>query len=350
MDRKDRRPYRRLLISLIISTALLAGGIFWVRSLDLAMAADRLLLPLLRLMLFISAGLVVGQMIEASGWTRSLAVAARPLFRFGRLNDRCGSAFTSAFFSGVAANAMLMGFYQDEKISRKELYLTNFINQLPAYFLHLPTTLFIVLPLTGLAGALYFIITFAAVVLRTGAFILYGRFRSLGQASGIQSDHPAVVKKNGSAGTGVWAQIKMKFPGRMINVAVYVVPIYILVFVVHAKGLFSLAQQWLGNYVAASFIPVESLSFVVLSFVAEFTSGFAAAGALLNAGVITIKQTVLALLIGNVIAFPVRAVRHQLPRYVGIFSPRMGINILLLGQGFRVLSIIIAGTVYYYAF
>lgn len=318
-------------------------------ALNLKMVVNRLLLPLSRLMLFISAGLVIGQVIEVSGWTRSLAVAARPLFRFGKLNDRCGAAFTTAFFSGVAANAMLMGFYQDKKISKKELYLTNFINQLPAYFLHLPTTLFIVLPLTGLAGALYFIITFAAVVLRTVAFTLYSHFRSPAQASDTWYSHPSVSKKSAEAGNGVWAQIKIKFPGRMINVVVYVVPVYILVFVVHAKGFFSIAQYWLGNYVAASFIPVESLSFVVLSFVAEFTSGFAAAGALLNAGVITIKQTVLALLVGNVIAFPIRVIRHQLPRYVGIFSPKMGLQILLMGQGFRVLSIIVVGTVYYYA-
>ena len=38
---------------------------------------------------------------------------------------------------------------------------------------------------------------------------------------------------------------------------------------------------------------------LILSFAAEFTSGFAAAGALLEAGVLTVKQTVMALVIGN---------------------------------------------------
>jgi hypothetical protein len=37
-----------------------------------------------------------------------------------------------------------------------------------------------------------------------------------------------------------------------------------------------------------------------------------------------------------------------LPRYVGIFSPKMGTQILLMGQGFRVTSIILVGTVYYF--
>ena len=89
-------------------------------------------------------------------------------------------------------------------------------------------------------------------------------------------------------------------------------------------------------------------SFVILSFAAEFTSGFAAAGALLNAGMLTVKQTVLALLTGNIVAFPIRAIRHQLPRYIGIFSPKMGTQILLLGQGFRILSLMVVGAIYFY--
>ena len=113
-------------------------------------------------------------------------------------------------------------------------------------------------------------------------------------------------------------------------------------------GFFKILRQWLSGYFVTTFIPMEALSVIILSFAAEFTSGFAAAGALLEAGVLTIKQTVLALLIGNIIAFPIRALRHQLPRYIGIFSPKMGLQLILMGQGFRVLSIIIIGALYYY--
>ena len=109
-----------------------------------------------------------------------------------------------------------------------------------------------------------------------------------------------------------------------------------------------MARQWLSGYVVTAFIPMEALSVVILSFTAEFTSGFAAAGAFLDAGILTVKQTAIALLIGNIIAFPIRALRHQLPRYIGIFSPKMGLQLLLMGQGFRVVSIIFVGIVYFY--
>ncbi len=69
--------------------------------------------------------------------------------------------------------------------------------------------------------------------------------------------------------------------------------------------MFDVLNMALSQAAVLNLMPVESLSVVILSFAAEFTSGFAAAGALLNAGVLTVKQTVLALLTGNILAFPI---------------------------------------------
>ena len=348
MSRSKSKPrYRRLAVSVAISVLMLVAALQWIDTLTASTIIDRLLWPLSRLLLFISIGLVVGQLIEASGWTRSLASLTAPVFKFGNLGPQCGAAFTAAFFSGVAANAMLLDFYQEGKICKQELFLSNFINQLPAYFLHLPTTVFIVIPLTGWAGALYFLITFAAVLLRTGLLLLYGHFRPAIKVCDYKatSDAPPAPKR-GKQRTA-WEGIKARFPSRMTNVAMYVVPIYILVFLVNAMGFFDLARQWLAGFVVTSFMPMEALSLVILSFAAEFTSGFAAAGALLEAGVITVKQTAIALLVGNIIAFPIRALRHQLPRYIGIFSPKMGTQLLVMGQGLRVSSLIAVGLIYY---
>jgi hypothetical protein len=337
-----------LIISLIISGLILLGGVILIPDLNMRQILAKLLQPLTRLMLFITIGLLIGQIIEASGWTKTLAALARPLFRFGRLGDHCGAAFTAAFFSGVTANAMLMGFFEDGKITRKQLFLSNFINQLPAFFLHLPTTFFIVIPLTGRAGGIYFFITFSAVILRTVLFLVYGHF---GLSPTVLEDGLAKTGELSSKAKtfkDVWQRIKLRLPRRLAKIAVYVVPIYVLVYTLNVMGMFQLLREALSDFVVTTFMPMESLSVIILSFAAEFTSGFAAAGALLEAGVLTIKQTVIALLIGNILAFPVRALRHQLPRYIGIFSPKMGSQILLLGQGFRITSLMVVGLLYFY--
>jgi len=337
-----------MLVSLTISGALLIGGMILIPGIKAHQITAGLLWPLIRLMLLITVGLLVGQVIEATGWTKTLAVLARPMFRFGHLGNHCGAAFTAAFFSGVGSNAMLLEFFQEGLITRSQLYLSNFVNQLPAFFLHLPTTFFIVMPLTGLAGALYFLITFLAAVLRTLLFIIYGHFR-LPAADDSSPTAPDPVEPPKTRNfKAVWQRITSRLPGRISRITVFVVPIYILVFILNAMGMFKLLRDALTGFVVTNFMPMESLSVVILSLAAEFTSGFAAAGALLQAGVLTVKQTVVALLIGNILAFPVRALRHQLPRYIGIYSPKMGAEILFMGQGFRVLSIIIVGIIYYY--
>ena len=344
----NKRPTRSLFVSLGISLIFIFGALVLIKDLDAAQLVSRLLWPLSRLMMFIAIGLLVGQIIEVSGWIKQMAVLARPLFRFGHLGDHCSAAFTTAFFSGVSANAMLLGFFKEGRITRRQLFLSNFINQLPAFFLHLPTTFFIVIPLTGRAGGLYFLITFLAVVLRTVLFLAYGRLSLPAPVMEEQSTVENTPSQKPKPWGDIWNRVKSRLPRRIARIAVYVVPIYTLVFVLNAMGLFVKLREALAGYVVTSFMPMESLSVIILSFAAEFTSGFAAAGALLEAGVLTIKQTVVALLIGNILAFPVRALRHQLPRYIGIFSPKMGTQLLMMGQGFRVTSIMVMGIIYYF--
>ncbi len=343
--RQGRPRYRAFVVSLILSAVIFVAGLVFIDPPAAARIVGRLLFPLCRLMVFITLGLLAGQTMEILGWTRALSVVARPLFRFGNLGERCGAAFTAAFVSGVTANAMLLNFYRDGSITKKQLFLTNFVNQMPAYFLHLPTTFFIILPLTGVAGLIYYLLTFLAVLLRTCLFLVYGRLS--GRPADGTADAAEIRPCRSARNKNLWAGIRQKLPPRVMNVAVFVLPIYTAVFFINELGFFAWANRAVAKTVAVSFMPVESLSIVIFSFAAEFTSGFAAAGALLDAGLLTIKQTVLALLIGNILAFPVRALRHQLPRYMGIFSPKMGAQILLAGQFFRVSSLILVGGVYF---
>lgn len=355
MKHRGKIKYKSLAVSACVSLICLGGSLVWFDAVTPAVCLKKLGFPLSRLLGFIFIGLLAGQVIETLGWTRQVAVVARPFFKFSNLGDRCSAAFTTAFISGAAANAMLSDFYEEGKISKMQLFLSNYINQFPAYFLHLPTTVFIVLPLTGRAGLLYFILTFLAVLLRSFCFLIFGRFflspdtkssSSSDQGSHTGSEVQADNKKDWSC---LFTTIKKRLPYRIVNICIWVLPIYTLVFILNINGFFDYLNKQLSSFVTLSIMPVESLSIVILSFAAEFTSGFAAAGALMHAGVLTIKQTVIALLLGNVLAFPIRALRHQIPRYMGIFSPKMGLQLLLSGQAFRVTSIILIGILYYLA-
>ena len=131
---KDKSVFKPLFVSLTISGLIVFGGINLVPGLHIQQILSRLLQPLMRLMLFITIGLLIGQIIEASGWTKTLAILARPLFRFGRLGDYCGAAFTASFFSGVTANAMLLDFFKEEKITRRPVVFVKFYQSTAGLF------------------------------------------------------------------------------------------------------------------------------------------------------------------------------------------------------------------------
>jgi len=304
-----------------------------------------LLKPIARVLFLVGLGLVGAKVVECWGVTQRLGSLAGPVFAFAGLGERFSAAFATAFFSGVAANAMLLDWYEEGRLTKAQLYLSNFINQLPAYCMHLPTTFFIIVPLTGMAGVIYLGLTLAAALLRTGcclvfAVLLVGPKQNPEQEVNAQAPHSPRSEK------GLLSVIRATVPVRFSRVVVFVVSTYTVIAVIHAMGGFAALREEVVRMVTVSFLPVEAVSVVIVSFMAEFSSGFAAAGALLDAGAVSTKEAVLALLVGNVVAFPVRTLRHQLPRYMGIYSPRLGASILFLGQMLRIASLALVGAVY----
>ena len=345
---KKQRKTPWMLYAILAVFLLLASLVFYFNSpvisasfKDPAFLWKRLLKPLLRITLFISLGLFVGQAIEAWGWTGRLSTIVRPLMRWGHLSDASGASFTTAFVSGTAAQAMLVTFQEEGKLTRKEVILTSLLNGLPAYFLHLPTTFFIILPLAGMAGFLYLVLTLLATLARTAGLATYSRM-SLPPQPYTMVDKDRARKPWREILEDTW----QKFLKRLRRIMLLVVPVYLVVMVVTQLGFFTWLRLKLASGITTTLVPLESMSVVIFSLVAEFTSGFAAAGALLDAGTLTIRETVIALLLGNVIATPVRAVRHQLPYYMGIFRPKLGVQLIALGQTLRVISVILVGTVY----
>ncbi len=306
---------------------------------DPALLQRRILWPLLRLTCFISIGLFAGQVIEALGWTDRLTLLARPFMHRAHLSPQMGAAFTTAFASGTAALSMLMAFHREGRLNRRELTLAVLLNTFPSFFLHLPTTFFVLLPLVGRAGLLYLLLNLAAAVIRL-LVALFASKRLLPRPS--ETYTPA--KTTDSA---PWREVikstARKFRHRILRVLMIVLPVYIVVVIASDAGLFVWLRRILAESVTSSLIPVEAFSVVLFSLVAEFTSGYAAAGAMLESGALSVSQTVLALLFGNILAAPVRALRHQLPYYMGIFTPKLGLGLMAASQAFRMLSLLLVG-------
>ncbi|MEZ0329617.1 MAG: nucleoside recognition protein [Dissulfuribacterales bacterium] len=339
VHKKRSQAFLSILISFLIVVFLLnyAG-----KGLDFAL--HRIGWPVLRMLVLIAIVLAATSLLEARGYFRVMARIFHPLLRIGRFSAVTASAFTAAFFSGIVANTILAKAYQDKTISKRELFLANLLNVgFPAYTLHFPTAMAILLPMVGKAGVIYLVLTVLAAMMRTVFVLTIARIyrpECTGQADTIApcNENPSIpFKSQVTPADNIWEQLIK----RLWRIAIYTVPIYTFVVVLQEKGFFKWLEQSAAHIFTTTFLPVEGVSVVVFSIVSEFTAGAAAAGAMLHGGILTHKETVIALLIGNIIATPVRALRHQLPTYLGIFTPSIGIQILFMGQALRVISIVI---------
>jgi len=290
-----------------------------------------LAVPLSRLLLSVSVGLFIGTLIEALRWTRAVARIAQPLVRLGRLSDVAGASFSLAFFSGAAANAMLAEAHEKGDMTRREVMLSNLFNSLPTYFLHLPTLFFIAAPFIGQAAVLYVSLTVAAALLRTLGIVLLGRLTLPPLAEDPKWDWRAALSKT-------WQRFKRRLP-RMVY---YTIPIYVAFFFLKRWGVFDAMETYMAEHVSfLSWLPPQAMGIIGFHMAAETTAGYAAAGALVQTGGLTLKELVLALLVGNILSSPVRAVRHQFPYYAGIFKPGLAMNLILSNQALRVASILL---------
>ena len=244
---------------------------------------------------------------------------------------------------------MLSEAYEKKSISKKELILSNLFNSLPTYFLHLPTVFFITAPLIKGAAIIYVGLTFGAAIFRTVTIVILSRFLlpvpSKPTRQQAKADEPENTKIDWKKAFNTsWKRYKK----RIRKIIRFTVPIYILIFLMHRMGLFEVLESGMANYL--SFLPwltPQSMGIIVLHISAEFTAGLAVAGALLQEGSMDYREVVLALLVGNVLSSPVRAIRHQFPFYAGIFQPKLAAELIVYNQLFRISSLILMGTIYF---
>lgn len=302
--------------------------------------------PLVRLLIFISIGLIVAGFIEAMNWTKKMSVVTAPMIRFGHLSDLTGAAFSMAFFSGVTANTMLSEAYDQGKLSKKELLLANMFNSLPAYFLHLPTTFFLTLSLIKGAAFIYIGLTLGAALLRTLGIAVLSHFllgpKNLTGTHGQKKTESVSFRQ-------ARKRTLARFKKRIRKIIRLTFPIYIVFFWLSEEGMFQLLEEVMADHLSfLSWLSPKAMSIIALQVAAEFSAGLVAAGALLQDGTMTYKEIVFTLLIGNVLSSPIRAVRHQFPYYAGIFKPRLAMQLIVFNQSFRAFSIILVTLLYFW--
>lgn len=303
------------------------------------------LYPLSRIILFVAIGLVIAQLIESLAWTKKVMQVSAPITRMAHFSSTATAAFSLAFVSGVSANSLLAEGYCEGKIEKKELVLANLLNSLPRFFLHLPTVFFLTLPFIKTAALSYAAITFVAALSQTFLVIIIGRL------SLQKKDHaPNPDKKDKKVEwKSLGKRIVKRLKRRMKKLLLFMVPIYLVFFFLNKYGILaSIEHAIVDSGWFLSWLPPQSLGIIILHVTAEFSAGLAAASVLLANSSLSPEQIVMALLVGNLLATPMRALRHQFPYYVGIYPFKLAIELILVSQGLRVLCLGLTSLLYFH--
>jgi hypothetical protein len=305
-----------------------------------------LLLPLTRLLFGMAVALLAANALEALQWTRRLAGLAAPLVSFARLGPASGAAFALAFFSPASANALLAEAHGKGDLSGRELMFANLFNSLPSFLLHLPTLFLLAWPALGPPAATYAGLCLLAALVRTLFAAVAARcfLPSLPDAARIAPPPPGGPKNFREAARTAWKRFRRRLP-RLICVTA---PVYVLMYCLQRYGCFAAAQDWLAAHTdRLSFLKPQALGIIALHLAAEMGAALSAAGSVFNAGGLSASEVVLALLVGNILSTPMRAVRHQLPSYAGFFKPLPALKLVLANQTLRAASMSCAAWLYW---
>ena len=333
----------------ILLILLLCLGNYFPGRIFSTSAQNGLIKPLCRMIVMLGCALLIGMALEAAGVVARLGHYLSPMTRLGNLSPVSAAAFVSSFVSGILSNALLMESLESKKLSKRELtfsYLTN--NGLPSFFVHLPTTAFVVVSLAGSAGVLYMLINFVAALSRTLIALTLSRLflKRNGECDEKPGSEDSAKMSFDRIGHKIWPRFKLRFPA----VVLYSVPAYAVVYFLSENNYFTQFRYLVTSWVSSEILSVEAVGLIMFSMAMEFTSGMAAAGAVLQTSALTLKQTVMALIVGSVISAPITAIRHQWPALVGIFSFSLGSQLMIISQVFKIVTLLGVLGLYYVFF
>ena len=297
-----------------------------------------------RIIPFVVLGIVLVNMLENLGWTKRIGWIAKPFTRLGRLKDACGVSFIVSFASPSSANGMLMQLFREKKIEKKEMYIASLANTFPSSLMHWRSMLPVLIPLLGLTGIVYFAIYILIGFIKTIAILIVGRFILKDNTEQVQIKSPVFVKLKKLE--LIKKSIKQGWP-LMKRVFFITIPVTVLMFYLIDLGVFEWLTTKIQGVTRFFPVPVEGLS-ISAAYFGHVVAAYTIAGNMLAAGVISAKNVILSMLLGQVLSSVVSSFRHAAPYYVGIFGVKSGTELLFYSSCLHIFFTTVMFFIIYY--
>ncbi len=283
-------------------------------------------------------GIVLMELLIELGWIQKLGFMTAPFMRFGHLREEVGVSFLVAFGSPTAGNSMIAQLNKKGLIDHKETLIASLVTSFPATFIFLRDLLPVLVILLGTTGLIYLGIVVAVGFLRTAITLVIGRMMLPPKEAAVIRQEVkrkkfGIAFKNAISSSVV--PLKRIIP-TMVVVAIFVFQLIDI-------GFFDMISVYLKDIPVLKYLPPQGLP-VIAAWFASNIGAYTIASNLLTEGIMSSREIVITLLVGRVLSSIVR-LRFTIPYYTGIFSPKLGMQIMLLAtlmqEGLTVIVIVL---------
>ena len=289
-----------------------------------------------RIVPVIAIGIIATSFAVNIGLMKKFDRLIKPLSSKANISTLSALSVVTCTFSTTAGYSMLVDGLNEKMVSEREVIATTVISSFPSILSHLFTYFIpVVIPILGLTtGTIYVCLVGLAAFLKTcfGIFLarLWLKDAKTSSSKSLLSTNPdnALVEDKQHAlnksAKSTYKMLKRIVPTMFITLFLVSVAMELNLF-----DSFSTILEPLTNILGLkSEVVLISATEIVNTY-----SGLILAGSLLDKGLITTKGVLIALLLGNVVSFSARFVKHSLPLHVSLFGPKLGGKTVAINAG-----------------
>lgn len=268
-------------------------------------------------------GIVLMELLIELGWVQKLVSVMAPFMRYGHLREEVGVSFLVSFGSPTAGNSMVAELNKKGIISNKETLISSLVTSFPATFVFVRDLTPVLIVLLGTTGLIYLCIVVGVGLIKTAISLALGRFLLPPKKNTIAEQSIKTKKFSAALKSAIiysWGPLRGIIPTMIVAA--------IIVFQLIDTGFFNMLSAYLKDLPVLKSLPAQALP-IIAAWFASNVGAYTIAGKLLTDGIMTSKEIVITLLIGRVLSSIVR-LRFTIPYYTGIFSPELGMQIMLL--------------------
>ncbi len=240
------------------------------------------------------------------GYLERFSKRIEPFLSKAGLSELAAISAATCFVSPTAGYSMISQAWREGKLTEKDVIAISFLNSFPSVFSHL-YAFFIpfVIPVLGFAGIVYTATRFGVAAIKSLiGYVMAIRWRSDTKVEEVKVK-PFSPSEN------------------LIRVGVIMAITYFLVSLASQYGVFNVLSK------SAYFVPFppNAIAISVVEFFNVRAAVVMAAG-LISTG-LSWKWAVIGLILGNVISFSARSIKHSLPMHLSLFG-KFGVKIVIL--------------------